>query len=72
VTSAGEGGVDIYTDDSSVCTAAVHAGLITLAQGGRVVIEIRDGLEAYEGGAANGITTLEYASWPGSFVFPGE
>ena len=64
-------GVDIYTDDSSVCTAAVHAGLITLAQGGRVVIEIRDGLEAYEGGAANGITTLEYAVLARQLRVPG-
>ena len=36
-------GTDVYTDDSSVCTAAVHAGLITLAGGGTVTIEIRPG-----------------------------
>jgi hypothetical protein len=64
-------GVEVYTDDSSVCSAAVHAGLITLADGGRVVVEIRPGQDTYEGSAANGVTTLEYASWPGSFVFPG-
>lgn len=64
-------GVDIYTDDSSVCTAAVHAGLIDFADGGRVVIEIQPGLETYEGSTANGVTSLDYASWPGSFVFPG-
>lgn len=61
----------IYTDDSSVCTAAVHAGLIDLADGGRVVIEIQPGLETYETSTANGVTTFEYGSWPGSFVFPG-
>jgi hypothetical protein len=64
-------GDGIYTDDSSVCTAAVHAGLITVAEGGRVVIEISAGLDAYEGATANGVTTLPYASWPGSFGFPG-
>ena len=32
-------GTTIYTDDSSVCTAAVHAGLITVADGGIVTIE---------------------------------
>ena len=31
-------GTDVYTDDSSVCTAAVHAGRITLAGGGSVTI----------------------------------
>ena len=61
----------VYTDDSSVCTAAVHAGLIDFADGGRVVIEIQASLEAYDGSTANGVTTLDYASWPGSFIFPG-
>lgn len=64
-------GDGVYTDDSSVCTAAVHAGLITIEDGGRVVIEISEGLDAYETSTANGITTYAYASWPGSFEFPG-
>ncbi|MGH7472233.1 MAG: LCCL domain-containing protein, partial [Longimicrobiales bacterium] len=33
-------GTDIYTDDSSICTAAVHAGLITLAEGGRIILHV--------------------------------
>jgi hypothetical protein len=64
-------GDGIYTDDSSVCSAAVHAGLITSAGGGHVVIEIGPGYDTYEGSTANGVTTLPYASWPGSFTFPG-
>ena len=62
-------GTDVYTDDSSVCTAAVHAGLITEVEGGEVVIEISAGLEAYEGSTANGVTTSAYGSWSGSFSF---
>ena len=62
-------GTDIYTDDSSVCTAAVHLGEITLEDGGSVTIEIADGLDSYEGTERNGIDTSEYPSWPGSFVF---
>lgn len=61
----------VYTDDSSVCTAAVHTGLITLEDGGLVVVEMTEALEAYEGSTANGVTTREYASWGGSFIFPG-
>ena len=38
-------GTDVYTDDSSVCTAAVHDGKITTADGGTVTIEIRPGPE---------------------------
>jgi hypothetical protein len=63
-------GTEIYTDDSSVCTAGVHAGLITLEDGGRVVIEIAEGLEEYTGSLENGIESYDYGSWGGSFFFP--
>ncbi len=63
-------GTDTYTDDSSVCTAAVHAGLITQDEGGRVVIEIAPGEESYEGTEANGVETNDYGSWDGSYTFP--
>lgn len=62
-------GTDIYTDDSSVCTAAVHLGEITLEDGGSVTIEIAEGQDSYAGTERNGITTLSYPSWPASFVF---
>ncbi len=61
-------GTDVYTDDSSVCTAGVHAGKISLAEGGTVVIEMRAGEDAYTGSERNGVTTTDYAGWPGSFV----
>jgi len=61
-------GTDVYTDDSSVCTAAVHVGLITLEEGGTVTIEIRPGEDAYEASERNGIETSPYPAWGGSFV----
>ena len=64
-------GTDTYSDDSSVCTAAVHRGLLTYADGGEVLIEHRPGLESYRGTTRNDVTTLEWDSWPGSFVFIG-
>ena len=64
-------GTDIYTDDSSVCNAAVHAGLITFRRGGRVRIMIRPGLDAYEGSERNGMISDDYGHWNGSFVFVG-
>ncbi|HET6638716.1 MAG TPA: LCCL domain-containing protein, partial [Gemmatimonadota bacterium] len=63
-------GTDVYTDDSSVCTAAVHAGLITLAGGGTVTIEMRGGEASYRGEDRNGITSWNYGAWGSSFVFP--
>ena len=65
-------GTGVYTDDSSIGSAAVHMGLITLASGGRVTIEILDGQSTYEGTARNGIVTSSYGSWNRSFVFVGQ
>jgi hypothetical protein len=62
-------GSDLYTDDSTICVAAVHAGLITLANGGRVTIEIRPGASSYPGTARNGVKTRNFGAWNGSFVF---
>ncbi|WP_368671292.1 LCCL domain-containing protein [Corallococcus exiguus] len=59
-------GTDLYTDDSSVCVAAVHAGAITTA-GGTVVVAIQPGQASYTGTTRNGITTLSYGAWSGSF-----
>jgi hypothetical protein len=64
-------GSDIYTDDSSVCTAAVHARLITLAKGGKVTIQMVDGQASYRGSTRNGIKTNPYPAWGGSFVIVG-
>ena len=61
-------GTDLYTDDSSVCTAAVHVGIITLADGGTVTIEMRAGEDSYEDSERNGIESSSYPAWGGSFV----
>lgn len=61
-------GTDIYTDDSSICTAAVHVGRITLAAGGEVTIEIRPGQASYPPSARNGISSYPYGEWDRSFI----
>lgn len=63
-------GANVYTDDSSICSAAVHAGLITVEEGGDVTIEILEGQDEYVGVESNGVTSQDYGSWPGSFSFP--
>jgi len=62
-------GTDVYTDDGSIATAAVHAGLITKQSGGTVTIEIRAGQPTYRGSTRNGVTSKDYGAWGGSFVF---
>lgn len=61
-------GSEVYSDDSAVCVAAVHAGALTLAAGGRVVIEIRAGETSYRGTTWNGVATRDWGDWHGSFV----
>lgn len=62
-------GSDIYTADSSICTAGVHSGLITYQQGGTVTIELRPGRTIYGCSERNGVTTSPYGSYPHSFIF---
>jgi hypothetical protein len=62
-------GTDLYTDDSSICSAAVHAGLVTTSGGGPITIEIRPGASTYTGSSRNGVASRGYGGWHGSFVF---
>jgi hypothetical protein len=64
-------GTLVYTDDSSICTAAVHAGAITLGQGGTVRILIRPGQNAYPASSRGGIASDAWGIWEGSFVIAG-
>ncbi|UWZ40026.1 Hsp70 family protein [Dactylosporangium roseum] len=60
-----------YTLDSSVCTAAVHAGYINLADGGRVVIKIVDGQDSYTASTQFGIVTSAWDDYSWSFQIVG-
>ena len=51
-------GTDVYDVNSSVCNAAVHAGLITFKDGGTVIVEMRPGLSSYVGSERNGVETM--------------
>ena len=62
-------GTGIYSDDSSICTAGVHSGRIRFLTGGPLVVEIRPGEAAYVGTTAYGVTSLDWGSWTGSYVF---
>jgi hypothetical protein len=60
-------GTDVYTYDSSIGAAAVHAGVITLDKGGEVTIEIMEGSDSYTGSSMNGITTSDWGPYDYSF-----
>lgn len=69
--SSGESvwGTDAYTDDSRVCTAAAHAGVLDLARGGTVALTIAEGRGGYEASTRNGVTTRSWGAWSRSFTF---
>jgi hypothetical protein len=60
-------GSDIYTDDSRLSSAAVHAGVLLPGETGLVRVEILEGQESYEGATRNGVASGTYAAWQGSF-----
>jgi hypothetical protein len=62
-------GTGVYTDDSSICTAAVHAGRIQQMQGGTVTVYAKPGMPSYVGTAANGVQTRNFPAFSGSFGF---
>jgi hypothetical protein len=61
-------GTDIYTDDSWICGASIHAGAITDA-GGQVRVTIAAGQATYVGSTRNGVETNDWNSgWSRSFT----
>jgi hypothetical protein len=62
-------GSDVYTDDSSVCTAAGHAGVVDLARGGTATVTVLAGESNYVGTTRHGVTTRTWGSWGRSFAF---
>jgi hypothetical protein len=64
-------GTGIYTADSSICAAALHAGLAS-AKGGEVTVEAASGCSAYAGSKAHGKASSDWGESDASFVFAGQ
>jgi hypothetical protein len=60
-------GVDLYTDDSTLGAAAVHAGILNDGEFGFVNVTILGGQQRYPGATRFGVVSQEYAEWQGSF-----
>lgn len=59
-------GTDLYTDDSALCLAAIHAGAIT-SKGGLILVTWLPGQPTYVGSARHTINTKDYGKWGRSF-----
>lgn len=61
-----------YTDASSICAAAVHAGALRAAVGGLVTIEVRPGQTHYLGSVSHYVESESFDEfWGGSFLVVG-
>lgn len=61
-------GTDMYTTDSQLAAAAVHAGAVTIGERGLVRVTILDGAEyTYAGSTRNGVTTRDYENYMTAF-----
>ena len=71
VTGASSGSIwgsgSVYTDDSPLATAAVHAGVLKDGEAGIVRVTVLPGYDHYDGATSNGVTSQSYAQWQGSY-----
>ena len=61
------GSGNVYTDDSSIAAAAVHAGLLRAGQTGTIIVTVLPGQTSYPALTRNGVTSNQYGKWQGSF-----
>ena len=64
-------GTDIYTADSNLCRAAVHAGAIGNG-GGTVTVRSAPGCPAYVTTTQNGVTSNVWGAYDASYYFVGK
>jgi len=60
-------GTGLYTDDSSLAAAAVHAGALRAGEWGVVDVTVLPGQSSFTGSSANGVTSRPYGSYPASY-----
>ena len=70
VTGSADGsvwGTNVYTSDSALATAAVHAGIVKVGETGVVQVKIVSPPASFNGTARNGIATSDYGPFSGAF-----
>lgn len=65
-------GTDVYSEDSMLAVAAVHAGVLRPGQQGVVKVKILPGRQRYEPSTRHGVTSNAWGPWVGSFSFVTE
>jgi hypothetical protein len=60
-------GSDVYTSDSPLATAAVHAGVLAVGQTGTVKVRVVPPPPSFTGTTRNGVTTSNYGPYQGAY-----
>jgi hypothetical protein len=61
-------GTNAYTDDSSLASAAVHAGVLADGQTGVVRVVVVPGQTRYAASSLHGVSSVAYGVWTGSYA----
>ena len=56
-------GTDIYTGDSAIAAAAVHAGLVKAGETAVVKVTVEQPLAQYQGSVRNGVTSHDFGRY---------
>lgn len=62
-------GTDVYTSDSKLATAAVHAGKVRVGQRKAVRVTVVQPPASFDGSTRHGVTTFPYGPYPGAYRF---
>jgi hypothetical protein len=72
VTGATDGGAvwgtDVYTSDSNLSTAAVHAGVLRPGESGVVLVRTLPGRPSYAGSQRRGVSSSSWDAWSESYT----
>src|SRR5262245_31963446 len=60
-------GTDVYTSDSHLPTACVHAGVLKAGESGVVKVLIVDPPGSFSSSTRNGVTSSSYGTWGGAY-----
>ena len=61
-------GTDVYTSDSSLAAACVHAGLLEPGESGTVKVTMVPPLAAFQGSTRHGVTSHNWTTpWSGAY-----
>jgi hypothetical protein len=61
-------GTDVYTSDSPIAMAAVHAGVVKVGETGVVKVLIVVPPPTFQGTTRNGVTTSPYGAYPSAYM----